>query len=74
MRRLSIAALVAVGLASAPLIAADVDRRLIDAVRAQDTAQVRALLSRRTAVNVRDDDGAIRALRGFEQTVYRELK
>jgi ankyrin repeat protein len=53
-----IAALLAAGLASAPLIAADVDRRLIDAVRAQDAAQVRALLSRRVDVNVRADDGS----------------
>jgi ankyrin repeat protein len=46
------------GLASAPLIAADVDRRLIDAVRAQDAAQVRALLAGRTDVNARADDGS----------------
>jgi hypothetical protein len=57
-RRGVIAALVAVGLASVPLIAADVDRRLIDAVRAQDAAEVRALLTRRVDVNVSADDGS----------------
>jgi uncharacterized protein len=58
MRRGGIAVLVATGLASVSLIAADVDRRLIDAVRAEDAAQVRALLSRRVDVNVRSDDGS----------------
>ena len=58
VRRLSIAALVAVGLASAPLVAADVDRQLIDAVRAQDAPQVRALLATHVNVNVRADDGS----------------
>ncbi|HET9266761.1 MAG TPA: ankyrin repeat domain-containing protein [Vicinamibacterales bacterium] len=58
MRRLSIAALVAVGLACAPVIAADVDRRLIDAVRAQDAVQVRSLLGGKIDVNVRADDGS----------------
>jgi len=58
VRRFSIAALVAVGLASAPLVAADVDQRLIDAVRAQDSTQVRALLARHVNVNVRADDGS----------------
>ena len=43
--RLGMIAALAAGLAAAPLIAADVDRRLVDAVRAQDAAQVRALLS-----------------------------
>jgi len=57
-RSLTIAALVATGFASAPVIAADVDRRLIDAVRAQDATQVRDLLSRRVDVNVRADDGS----------------
>jgi ankyrin repeat protein len=46
------------GLASAPLIAADVDRRLIDAVRAQNAAQVRALLGGGVDVNARADDGS----------------
>ena len=58
VRRLSTAVLVALSLASAPLIAADVDRRLIDAVRAQDTAEVRALLTRHADVDARADDGS----------------
>jgi len=56
--RFSIASLVAAGAICAPLVAADVDRRLIDAVRAQDATQVRALLSGRADVNVRADDGS----------------
>jgi len=58
MWRFSLASLIAAGLASAPLLAADADRRLIEAVRAQDAAQVRTLLSGRVDVNVRADDGS----------------
>ena len=58
MWRFSLASLVAAGLAGASLIAADADRRLLDAVRAQDGTQVRALLSGRVDVNVRADDGS----------------
>jgi|SRR5688572_12789065 len=54
----AIAALVAAGLAFAPLHAADADFGLIDAVRAQDAAQVRALLTKAVDVNVRADDGS----------------
>ena len=46
------------GLGSAPLIAADVDRRLIDAVRARDATQVLALLGGVADVNARADDGS----------------
>jgi uncharacterized protein len=53
-----VAALLAAALASAPLLAADADRLLIEAVRTQDAAQVRALLSRRVDVNVKADDGS----------------
>ena len=54
----AIAALVAAGLAFAPLHAADADFGLIDAVRAQDASQVRALLTKAVDVNVRADDGS----------------
>ena len=52
------AALIGVVLAAGPGAAADPDRRLIDAVRTQDAAQVRALLDRRADVNARSDDGS----------------
>ena len=58
VRRFSIAALVAVGLASAPLVAADVDQRPIDAVRAEDAPQVSIPLARNIDVNERSDDGS----------------
>src|SRR5436190_4496787 len=58
MWRFSLASLVAAALAGAPLIAADVDRRLIDAVRVQDATQVHALLGGRVDVNVTADDGS----------------
>ena len=54
----AIAGRLVAGLAAAPLGAADADRGLIDAVRAQDAARVRALLSRKADVNVRADDGS----------------
>jgi ankyrin repeat protein len=57
-RRSAIAAVLAAGLAAAPLIAADGDRRLIDAVRAQDAAETRELLDRHADVNVKADDGS----------------
>ena len=56
--RLPVASLVAAALVGAPLIAADGDRRLIDAVRAQDASQVRALLGDKIDVNVKADDGS----------------
>jgi len=57
-RRGAIAALMVAGLSSVPITAAAVDRRLIDAVRAQDATQVRALLSGDVDVNARADDGS----------------
>ena len=63
MRRCTLSApiatvLIGAVLASAPGAAADPDRRLIDAARAQDASQVRALLDLRVDVNARSDDGS----------------
>jgi ankyrin repeat protein len=57
-RRGAIAALTAMVLALAPVAAADPERGLVEAVRTQDAARTRALLSRRADVNVASDDGS----------------
>jgi len=57
-RHCAMAVLAGVVLASAPGVAADPDRRLIDAVRTQEPSQVRALLDRQLDVNARADDGS----------------
>ena len=56
-RRGSIAVLLATVLAAAPG-AADVDRRLVDAVRSQDSGQARLLLGKRVDVNATSEDGS----------------
>jgi ankyrin repeat protein len=45
-------------LASAPGMAAEPDRRLVDAARTQDALQVRELLTRHVDVNATSDDGS----------------
>ena len=58
-RRCALAVLMAVALAVAPAGAAEPARGLVEAARAQDTAQVRALLAAaRVDVNARSDDGS----------------
>jgi ankyrin repeat protein len=56
-RRGAIAVLLATVLAAVPG-AADVDRRLVDAVRGQDSGQARLLLSKRVDVNITSEDGS----------------
>ncbi len=57
-RRGAIAALLAAVLAGTSGMAAGVDRRLVDAVRSQDSAQARQLLATRVDVNATSEDGS----------------
>jgi uncharacterized protein len=57
MRR-AITALIGAVLLSVPGVATGQDRRLVEAVRSQNAAQVRELLSARVNVNVTSDDGS----------------
>jgi uncharacterized protein len=57
-RRGALAALVAAVMTLAPVAAADADRRLVDAVRAQDAPAARALIGRQADVNAAAEDGS----------------